>query len=263
MKTFIIIPNFIVTKELKELATNTIRSFRASSKDIHIISVDDGSPMDCKFLKDLSDDYVKNKENSGFGVSCNNGFKKAFETAKEDDFIVCANNDIEVYPGWQEAMQKPFIKYDNVAVSGIRHTKERKLDGVELKDLRGTKITEGGLIGEVMQDGGLWMSTKKVLKKVSKNGKVFDEDFIRGGYEDVDLFLRMRDTFGMKIIMSEEATYWHKEGATRWNCEQNDYINNFGRESKSIEGENLEKFIQKWGLNPHRQQIWRSNELVS
>ena len=261
--TYIIIPSYIVTEELQELATNTIKSFRESSKDIHIISVDDGSPMDCEFLSKLSDTYVSNKKNSGFGISCNNGFKEAFKTAKEDDFIVCANNDIEVYPGWQEAMQKPFKEYENVAVSGIRHTKVRELDGKELKDIKGTKITDGGLIGGCMQDGGLWMSTKRVLKKVSENGNVFDEQFIRGGYEDVDLFLRMRDTFGMKIIMSEEACYWHKEGATRWNCENNGYINNFGRESKSIEDENLEKFINKWKIDPHKQQLWRCNELVS
>ncbi|MFA6712136.1 MAG: glycosyltransferase [Candidatus Caldatribacteriota bacterium] len=260
MQTYIIIPNYIVTEELKELATNTIKSFRNSSKDIVIIAVDDGSPMDCTFLKKLSDIYIKNKENSGFAISCNNGFKRAFkELGKKDGFIVCANNDIEVFPGWQEAMQRPFIELDNVAVSGIKHTKARDINGQELKDIRGSKITEGGLIGDCMQDGGLWMSTKKVLKKVG----IFDEQFIRGGYEDVDIFLRMRDTFGMKIIMSEERIYWHKEGATRWNCENNGFINNFGRESKSIEVENLEKFIRKWGFNPHQKQIWYSTEIKS
>ena len=93
--------------------------------------------------------------------------------------------------------------------------------------------------------------------------QIYDEQFIRGGYEDVDLFLRMRDTFGMRIIMSQRAWYWHAEGQTRWNCEKNNYINNFGRESKSIEVENLQRFISKWGYNPHTQQIWRTNELCT
>lgn len=260
MRTYIIIPNYIVTEELKELATNTIKSFRKHYKDIVIIAVDDGSPMDCTFLKELSDIYIRNEKNSGFGISCNNGFKRAFEEIGDGDaYIICANNDIEVYPKCQRALQKPFEIYDNVAVTGIKHTKAREIDGHPLEMYVGSKITEGGLIGDCMQDGGNWMSKKSVLEKVG----LFDEKFIRGGYEDVDLFLRMRDTFGMKIIMSEEAIYWHKEGATRWNCENNGYINNFGIESKSIEGENLQYFIQKWGFNPHSRQIWFSNELIS
>ena len=258
MKTFIVIPNYIVSEELKELAIQTIKSFRESSKDIVIISVDDGSPMDCTFLKEISDIYIKNKENSGFAISCNNGFKRAFRTAKNDDFIVCANNDIEVYPGWQETMQGLFTEFSNVAITGICHSRERESLGEHLRDKHDTKVVEGGQ-ASVMQDGGLWMSTKGVLKKVG----LFDEQFIRGGYEDVDLFLRMRDTYGMKILMTERAWYWHKEGATRWNCEKNDYINNFGLESKGIEVENLERFMAKWNFNPHINSPWHSNELVS
>ena len=86
---------------------------------------------------------------------------------------------------------------------------------------------------------------------------IFDPDFIRGGYEDVSLFLRARDTFGMKIIMSGRAGYWHKQGATRWNTESIGAVNNFGLESKNIEQENLKRFIEKWGFNPHIGQIWK------
>lgn len=121
-------------------------------------------------------------------------------------------------------------------------------------------MQNGENIGDIRKPeyDNLENSEKKKYKMM-----IFDEDFIRGGYEDVSLFLRMRDTFGMKIIMSEERIYWHKEGATRWNCENNGFINNFGRESKSIEVENLEKFIRKWGFNPHQKQIWYSTEIRS
>lgn len=90
---------------------------------------------------------------------------------------------------------------------------------------------------------------------------VYDEDFLRGGYEDVSLFLRARDQFGKKLVMSGTNCYWHKQGATRWNCENNGYINNFGYESKRIEDLNLERFIEKWGFNPHQRQIWTEKEL--
>jgi GT2 family glycosyltransferase len=103
------------------------------------------------------------------------------------------------------------------------------------------------------------MSKKSILEKIG----LFDERFLRGGYEDVDLFLRARDTFGMKIIMSSFACYWHKQGATRWNSEKVGAINNFGSDSKRIEDENLTKFINKWGFNPHQSQIWHNNEIFN
>lgn len=257
MNTYVVIPNFVVTEELKELATNTINSFRNSS-DVVIVAVDDGSPMDCTFLKDLSDVYIRNEVNSGFAITCNNGIKWVMENEHEDCFIVVANNDIEVYPGWLEAMQEPHLEYKDVGVSGICHSRLKEIDGKHISTLRDSKMTDGGLNGELMQDGGLLMVKKSVFEKVG----LYDERFIRGGYEDVDLFLRMRDKFGMKIVMSAKAWYWHKEGATRWNCEQNNYINNFGYESKSIENENLQRFIELWGFNPHTRQIWYSRELV-
>lgn len=103
------------------------------------------------------------------------------------------------------------------------------------------------------------MSKKSILEKIG----LFDERFLRGGYEDVDIFLRARDTFGMKIIMSSFACYWHKQGATRWNTEKNGIINDFGLESKSIENENLSRFIEKWGFNPHAISIWNNNEIFN
>lgn len=258
LKTYVIIPHFIITEELKELAINTIRSMKETS-DVTIVSVDDGSTMDTSFLDNISDVVLRNEKNSGFAVTCNNGFKWVFENEKDNCFIVCANNDIEVYDGWLEAMKQPHLEYENVAVSGICHSQIKEIDGIHLSKKRDSKITDGGLNGELMQDGGLWMSTKDVLQKVG----IFDEQFLRGGYEDVDLFLRMRDTFGMKIIMSARKWYWHKEGATRWNNINIGNAGSFGQESKNIESENLIKFINKWGYNPHTRQIWFSKEIVS
>lgn len=261
-KTYVVIPQFLVTQELVVLAGNAIESYRKSS-DVFIISVDDLGEYEKALGADdvlaKSDLVLTNKKNSGFGITCNNGFKWIFDNVKEDCYIVCSNNDIEVYPGWLEAMQQPFEDYDNVAVTGILHSRIKEWDRTHIKDRSESKITEGGLNGDRMQDGGLWMSKKSVLQKVG----IFDEQFLRGGYEDVDLFLRMRDTFGMKIIMSARAYYWHKEGATRWNSEQVGAVNNFGAESKDIEHDNLRKFINKWGFNPHARQIWFSNEIVS
>lgn len=254
-------PHYIVTEELKELATNAIKSFKKYAKDVCVISVDDGSPMDTSFLKELSDVYIRNEKNSGFAITCNNGFKWVFEHAdpNEENYIICANNDIEINDKVVPALIDPFNRWKDVAFTGIVSTKGRDYEGKPLDQFNWNKITEGGLIRDRMQDGGLWCSTQKVLEKIG----IFDEQFIRGGYEDVDIFLRARDTFGMKLIMSGMAAYWHKQGATRWNCENNGYINNFGFESKSIENENLERFIKKWGYNPHSRQIWFEKDIFN
>lgn len=262
MRTFIIMPQFLVTSELVELASTAINSFKNSS-DVFLISVDDSGEYEKAPGADeamaKSDLVIKNEKNSGFGPTCNKGFEWIFRNIKEDCYVVCANNDIEVYPGWLEAMKQPFEDYDAVGVTGIMHSQEKEWEKIHIRDRHESKITEGGLNGDRMQDGGLWMSKKSVLEKVG----IFDERFLRGGYEDIDIFLRMRDKFGLKLVMSARAWYWHKEGATRWNTEKIGAVNTFGHESKNIEQDNLRKFINKWGFSPHQKQIWFSREIVS
>lgn len=255
MKTYIVIPSYIIAEGLKTLAINAIKSFRASSDNIVIISVDDGSPMDTVFLKDISDVFIKNEKNSGFAVTCNNGFKWIFKNEKENCYIVCANNDIEVYQGWQESMIEPFSKFENVAITGLISSKSRLIEGnIPIGKYQFKRISEGGLLGDWMQSGGLWMSTKDILQKIG----ILDERFLRGGYEDIDIFLRARDTFGMKIIMSGLSMFWHKEGATRWN---NEFINDFGKESKEMEEDNLKRFIDKWKFSPQDRQVFYEKEV--
>jgi GT2 family glycosyltransferase len=258
MKTYVVMPSFIVTEELQTLATNAIKSFKEHS-DVTLISVDDGSPMDTKFLKRLSDVYLRNRKNSGFGPTCNKGFGWIFKHEPEDCYILCANNDIRIHDKVLPALKFPFENFENVAITGILSSKENTIFNQPIETYEYRKITEGGLNRDWMQDGGLWMSKKSILQKIG----IFDEQFLRGGFEDVDLFLRARDTFGMKIVMSGYACYWHKQGATRWNCEKNGFINNFGRESKSIEQENYTKFLNKWRINPHTTQVWRESQLFN
>lgn len=251
MKTYCVIPHFLINDELWELAKVAVASLK---KECFIVNVDDGSPTHSDDLKEISDQYIRNKINSGFAITCNNGFRWIMENEPDDCYIVCANNDIEVFDGWLWALKDPFDKYENVAITGIVSNRERVIDGVPIEKWHRNRVAEGGLLDGWMQSGGLWLTKKSVLEKIG----LFDEQFLRGGYEDVDIFLRARDTFGMKIIMSEKAMFWHKEGATRWNTQSVGAVNNFGLESKSIEGENLKRFIHKWGYNPHRQQIWKT-----
>ena len=99
------------------------------------------------------------------------------------------------------------------------------------------------------------MSTKAVLQKIG----TFDEQFERGGVEDVDIFLRARDTFGMKIVMSARSMFWHKEGATRW--QHNDFEYGFPGLMKHAEEESLVKFRKKWGYGYRERSVWRQEDL--
>jgi len=171
MKTYLVIPQFLVTEELVSLANSMIDSVRNAS-DVFIISVDDsgefGKAEGADGVLAKSDLVLTNKKNSGFAITCNNGFRWIFENEKEDCYIVCANNDIELSKGWLEAMQQPFEDYGNVAVSGICHSQVKEIDGKPISEIRNSKITDGGLNGELMQDGGLLMSTKNTLLKVAE-----------------------------------------------------------------------------------------------
>lgn len=235
MTVAFVIPNYIATDELKELATNTIASMRKTS-DVYIISVDDGSPMDTKFLEEISDHTIHLEKNSGFAVACNTGLQYALDKGYE--YIGCANNDIEVFNGWIEAMLYPFSKYVDCGITGLISSKLRNLNGIPIEEYKEPKITSGGLLNDKMQSGGLWLSTHTVLEDIG----LFDERFLVGGEDDVDLFLRIRQKYD--IIMSGHSCFWHKEGATRWNDEiEKGYL----AKNKAIEDTNYDKFADKWG----------------
>lgn len=161
MNTYIVIPNYIVTAELHRLAINTIKSMR--SNDVFIVFVDDGSPMDCSIFETMADKYIKNEKNSGFAISCNNGFRWIFENEKDDCYIICANNDIELYGNWLETLTKPFEVYEKVGITGMISCKDR----ASAKTHRINKITEGGLLSDYMQDGALVCSKKSILLELA------------------------------------------------------------------------------------------------
>jgi len=142
-------------------------------------------------------------------------------------------------------MKEPFDMYDNVGITGLISSRHRKLAEVPIEEFSIQKITDGGLLNDWMQSGGLWMTKKSILEDIG----MFDEQFRTGGYEDVDIFLRARDSFGMKIIMSGKSCFWHKEGATRW-------IPKDKEKNKAVENDNYKKFIKKWGYDPHESNPW-------
>lgn len=229
MKTYVVMNHYIHTPELVVLATNAIKSFRAN--DVCIVSVDDCSPMDTTFIKDLSDVFIKRETNGGFAVSANDGLKYVLENEKEECIIVYANNDIEVYRNWLEEAHK-FFGMGADMVGGL---------GYKSKDFiweTSTSYSTGGLYNDWMFPGGFFITKKSVLDEVG----IYDENYLHGGVEDIDLFYRMK-LAGKKLFMTPSIKYWHKEGATRYSGDQ--YAKN-----KEAEKGNIAYFIKKWGFHP-------------
>lgn len=230
--TYFVMPHYIASAELEQLAINAIVSMRQTA-DVFIVSVDDGSPLSTWFLEDISDFTIHIEKNSGFAKACNLGLQWCIDQGA--DLIGCANNDIEVFDGWLRALEYPFTQWDDVGVTGLISSKERTLNSHPVEKYQVPKITEGGLLNHWMQSGGLWLSRSSVLKQVG----LFDERFKVGGEEDVDLFWRMFES-GYKLVMSGYSCFWHKEGATRWR-------EGAKEKNKAIEQKNYEKFKEKWG----------------
>lgn len=165
-------PQFLVTEELVELASNAIDSFN----DVFLISVDDsGEYKKAEGADEVmakSDLVLTNKENSGFAITCNKGFKWIMENEKEDCYIICANNDIKVHDRVVPELRKPFEMFENVAITGIFSTKGENWEGKPLEEMCVPRMGEGGQHGDRMMDGGLWMSKKSILQKLAIYRKV-------------------------------------------------------------------------------------------
>ena len=253
MKLYICIPHYIITPYVAELAKNAINSFKKTA-DCTIINCDDCSPYDTSFLKELPDIYIRNKENKGFAGNCNVGFKWIMEHEKEDAYVVCANNDIEVYEGWFEEFVHTLEAFEGDAVGGLGF-KVKIVEGKPIEEYKtnpGSKynasfLSEGGRLNDWVFPGGFYMTKISVLRELG----LYDEGFEHGGYEDIDLFLRWKKA-GKRLLMTPKVPYWHEEGATRFSEQERGTQNN-------VEPKNRQYFKEKWGFDA---QLEINNKLV-
>jgi len=247
MKIYIVIPHFIITDHVAQLAENTIKSFRRTCPDCIIISCDDESPYkDVKFLEEMSDVYIRNKENKGFAGNCNVGFQWILDNEKEECNVVCVNNDIEVYEGWLDEFEK-IMKITKARAVGGLGFRVREIEGRDISEYKtnpGTKYASsycsiGGYLEDWMFPGGFYMIRKSMLEDYG----LYDEGFIHGGYEDIDLFYRWSQA-GEKLVITPKVAYWHEEGATRFSEKE--------RETQDIaEVDNRQYFKDKNGFDAH------------
>ena len=153
-----------------------------------------------------ADILIRNQENLGFAPACNQGFNVA-----RGKYILCLNNDILVWEGWDKEMTDYFEELEQTAdpkpgvlmpsiVKKSYHPqfvdpKTEKMDAlialkVDKKDIRlpNMDAMEAGA-----EFGSMWMIKKEFMDEIRcKDGYVFDENFRIGFGEDRDLWKRVR-----------------------------------------------------------------------
>lgn len=241
---YVVMPHYIINDKVAEFAKNAIASFKRTA-NCKIISCDDASPYDTSFLKDISDIYIRNEKNKGFAGNVNVGFIKALEF-DDCEWIVCANNDIEVYPQWFERFKQALDIANGDMVGGLGY-KVKEIEGRPIGDydknpgsrFANNYLSEGGRLDDWVFPGGFWMMKRNVLEDIG----LLDEAFQHGGYEDIDFFYRVKQA-GKRLIMTPKVAYWHFEGATRFSEQEKPMQNN-------VEPLNRAYFKQKHGFDAH------------
>ena len=162
--------------------------------------------------------YLRNKKNSGFVDTCNNG--AAIATG---DVLVFLNNDLVLLPGWLEPLLRVFR---NRADAGVCGGKLIFPDGT-FQEAGGVVFNDGSAMNYGRADTNLTAPQYSFLREVDYcSGALFatpralfqklggfDAEFRPGYYEDTDYSFRVREA-GLKVYYQPESAVIHREGGT-------------------------------------------------
>ena len=236
MKTFIVIPNYFINEEVEQLAIQAVKSFKETA-DCEVVCVDDASPRDPCFLRKHCDQLIIRGTNGGFAKTCNTGLRYVMDVCPNDAYVVLANNDIKVYPGWLEEFKKlePFDMAGGLGFRGEPDWGKKNCN----------YISEGGMLEDWLFPGGFFITKLSVLREIG----LYDENYEHGGVEDIDLFYVAKKA-NKRLVMTPKVLYGHKEGATRYSD---------GEKKKQSDAilRNEAYFEKKYGIHPikHLNQI--------
>jgi GT2 family glycosyltransferase len=100
----IILPCYLKDQELVDLTVAAVESLRGNE----ITIIDNGSPMGGGLLRELADEYIRNKTNLGYAKAVNQGLKLHM-----GEVVAVANNDVRVGKNWMdvanEIMKDPLV----------------------------------------------------------------------------------------------------------------------------------------------------------
>jgi GT2 family glycosyltransferase/SAM-dependent methyltransferase/tetratricopeptide (TPR) repeat protein len=209
--------------------------------EYEVIIVDNGS-MDRtpEFLATLSGDVriIRNEENLGFAVACNQGAKVA-----QGRHVVFLNNDTIPLEGWLTELVQEVEASPEVAVVGSKLLYEDgtiQHGGVAFSWLYGTGYhlyarmpADAPMVNRRRELQAVTAACMLVRREAFERVGGFDEDFCNG-FEDVDLCLKIRERASRKVYQPK-STLYHLESQTP------------GR--KAHERENAQRFLTRWGAH--------------
>lgn len=232
----------ITKKCLEYLKNNT------SCENWRVIIVDNGSKDGTvEYLEKIRETYpkkislIKNETNLGYAKGCNIGARDI-----TDGYLLFLNNDVFVLPNWLQNM-----------INCMKKEKERAIVGAKLIFPETQRIQHAGVIIEPNgHPDHQYRNFKSDHPKVNiersypavtgaclliktaifRAVKGFDEQYILGSFEDVDLCLKIFH-LGYKIIYCPTAVGIHHEKAS---SHQIPYY------ESAIIPKNLERFLKKW-----------------
>jgi GT2 family glycosyltransferase/tetratricopeptide (TPR) repeat protein/SAM-dependent methyltransferase len=188
--------------------------------DYEVIIVDNGSTdATPEFLATLSGDVrvIRNKENLGFAVACNQGAKIA-----QGRYLVFLNNDTIPLEGWLTALVQEVEASPEVAVVGSKLLYEDgtiQHGGVAFSLLYGTAYHlyqripgDAPIVNRRRELQAVTAACLLVRRDAFERAGGFDEGF-RNGFEDVDLCLKIRERGG-RVVYQPNSTLYHLESQT-------------------------------------------------
>jgi glycosyltransferase involved in cell wall biosynthesis len=196
---------------------------------------------------------IRNTENSGFLVSCNGGAAEA-----SGDFLVFLNNDVEVQPGWLEALLDAAGTADVGAVGSKLIYPDGRLQeagGIIWSDATGTNYGRNDDPSKPQynfrRDTDYCSAASLLVRRdlfAALGG--FDERFAPAYYEDADLCFAIRAA-GYRVLYEPRSVVIHYEGASHGTDERPGLPGAFG---KSFQHRNRHNFRAKWAnaLMRHR-----------
>jgi len=226
------------------------RLYEVTPEGFELILIDNNSKDNTwEVIQELQKKYpniqaIRNKENKGFAKGCNQGLKIA-----KGEYICYLNNDIIPQWGWLERMIDCLENNSKVGIVGARLYFNQNDKGIwniqhagitfkngepeHIGRYQEDKLVRSIGVEEVEATTGACMLVRKKLAK-------FNENYIRGYYEDVDLCLKARE-LGYIIVINHEAKLIHFEGKSQDIAKKED-----SKKFDDISKQNQKLFNELW-----------------
>ncbi len=226
----VVIPN-LNGEKLLPICLETLKT--QIFQDFEVIVVDNGSrDGSLALLRDRYPDVkiISLDKNYGFAYAVNRGIEAA-----SGELICLLNNDIELDPGWMEAMYKALREHPKAGSCGPKMLRYWERERINVLGIRMDANGDVKIIGAGEQDKGQYEEVRYVFgvnagaamyrRSMFDDIGLFDEGFF-ASFEDVDLSFRAQ-LAGYKALYVPQSVAYHMVGATiKRRRYQPTYLNN-------------------------------------